>query len=249
MSDINIILLTYSRTEYLLEQLQSLEHQTVKDRIVLHIINNNVNLKKEFLKIISRFDGLRINFVQKDNSRICFERFYYVRDALLDQNPEFVIFIDDDQIYAEDQIEKLVSYYEPNTFCTWYGRQFDKNKDSSEWYTKTPQYCFNNSYPDIKLYDYGGPGFSIIDCSIFDKESPLWDFEKWEDLDNYIPYSMDDVMLSWTISRLTNWKIKRSFMPPSKIYTDKKAISKPLNKSGSKSNFVTYLNNKKSFHV
>jgi len=247
MSRINIVLLTYSRSEYLYEQLQSLENQTVSDRITVHIINNNIDLKDNLKKIINKINSIKIKFIQRDNSKICFERFYYVRDYLLDDSLEHVIFIDDDQIYAPDQIEKMINLYESKTFCTWYGRQFDKDKDPKEWYTKTPQYCFDNSNSEIKLYDYGGPGFSIIDANIFAKESPLWDFENWEDLDNKIPYSMDDVMLSWTVKGLKGWKIKRSFNPPKKIFKDKKAISKPLNKSGAKPNFVIYLHSKRSF--
>ena len=241
METINIVLLTYSRPERLYEQLKSLEKQTCCNQICLHIVNNNIDYEDQIKSIIKQFNLLKINFVQRNNRTICFERFYYVRENLLDT--KFVIFIDDDQIYSSNQVEELVNKFEYKTFCTWYGRVFDKNGNPANFYSKSPQYCLSNKEPQITEFHYGGPGFSIIDTQIFNSNSKLWEFENWRDELKENVYRMDDIMLSWTISKLKDWKIKRSFNPPCQTIKDKKSISKPLNKSGKKAKFVEYLNN------
>jgi hypothetical protein len=238
---INIILLTYARPERLSKQLESLEEQTLSNNIILHIINNNPKISSEIKNIVSKYKKIEIKIIERNNETICFERFYYVRENLLDTS--FVIFIDDDQIYSNNQIEELVNKFEYKTFCTWYGRVFDKNGNPANFYSKTPQYCLSNEEPQITEFHYGGPGFSIIDTQIFNSNSILWDFENWGNELKQTVYKMDDIMLSWTISKLKDWKIKRSFNPPHRTIKDKKAISKPLNKSGKKAKFVEYLNN------
>lgn len=247
-SEIHVILLTHSRIEYLHNQLRSLEEQTINNKIILHIINNNYKTKSEILEIVKKNYKIKINFEQRDNSRLCFERFYYVRENLLNNSDiKYVMFIDDDQVFSPDQIKSLCELSEEKTFTTWYGRKFSTDTSPSEWYKINTRYCLDNTLEDIKYFNYGGPGFSIIDISIFNQETLLWVFETWQDIDLKLIYSMDDIMLSWAISQMPNWKIKRSFLPPLQTIIDKKSISGPLMKSGKKSNFLQFLNNKKSF--
>ena len=80
--------------------LQSLHTQTISSRIVLHILNNNINQKEEIKQQISNKYNFKIILTHYNNENNIFERFIYAK-KLVFKLPflKYLLFIDDDMIY------------------------------------------------------------------------------------------------------------------------------------------------------
>lgn len=76
MDKIHIILCTYNRISYIPKVLQSLHTQTISSRIVLHILNNNINQKEEIKQQISNKYNFKIILTHYNNENNIFERLY-----------------------------------------------------------------------------------------------------------------------------------------------------------------------------
>jgi hypothetical protein len=234
---INIIMCSWKRTHVLKDVIKSLEKQTVFDRIILHIVNNNVD-EIENIKNIIKESKIIIKLSNFDNKNNVFERYIYASKILKENIIDYFIFIDDDQYFETEQIEKLWSIREPMCMVTWYGRLFSNNEP--KYWTET-KYCHNNSNEEIKYFDYGGVGFSIIDSNIFNEDSFLFNLPN---IDIDIK-KIDDLWLSYIIKNKYNWNIKRSFLPP-KNFTDKEtsANSLYLSLKEDKQKLLKYLHEK-----
>lgn len=225
---IHVSLQVCLRPENFLKSLKSIASQTVVDHIFLHILNNNKKEESFFRRTLKNFkkeSNLQVDFTQRENKHKAWERHLYFRDILLPKyNPKYIIILDDDQIYGSTQIEELWKLKEPKTYKTWFGKKFKKvcptmySDISVDWLLNNDGSSYGT---EIKEFDYGGTGFSLIDSSIYNKNSELWNYT--EDM---IPYlmRMDDLYLSSIIRQKDDWKIKRTFIAPKILLNDDKGL-------------------------
>jgi hypothetical protein len=214
---INIILCTYNRAYNLPLIFSSLNDQTLAPNIILHLLNNKIEDRDIIEKLTKYNYNFKIKLTHYDNTNNIFERFLYAK-YLINHNPniEHLIFIDDDMIYQNDWVEKMYNLRKPKNFITWYVKLYNLNDkkinyDKSSIITNTD--CRNDLKKKFIYGNYGAPCGCIIDSSIFKDEY----FFK-------IPFPnvkyMDDIWLSYYLSHIKRWKIKRSFLPPKLIPAD-----------------------------
>ena len=133
---------------------------------------------------------------------------------MVNYSTEYIIIIDDDQLFPVNWVTRMWKIKKPKTFTCWYGKIWRKNSKRKNYWKDTLLYlphCLKNEMKMVKSYQYGGPGGCVIDTDIFDPISRLWNFP-----DN-IPdginiYNLDDIWISYIVSCL-GWKITRSFLP------------------------------------
>lgn len=222
---IHIVMCSYKRVCNIPDILKSLSKQSVSYRIHLHILNNN-SLETENLNNIINDTTytIRITLKHYNNENNIFERFIYSKE-LRQMGVSYIIYIDDDMSYKSTWVEQMYNMRKPTHFITWYVKLFTHNNDCIDYHNTTNNYILlNYSCDSIITYNdsiknknndyiygnYGGPGGSIIDATIFDND----DFYK---LPNEDLKFMDDIWISCYIIREIKWKIKRSFLPPTLI--------------------------------
>ena len=212
IEDIHIILCYWKRLENLEYQIKNLNEQTVVNRIILHILNNNndnINIMEEKIKKLSKIYKIRICLSHYDNKYFCFQRFFYIKDIILKNYIcDYIIIIDDDQIFNIDWVEKMYNLKKPQTYFSWYVKKWNKTNIN---YWNGSIYKFKRNQDDYiyidKEFDYGGPGGSIIDSNIFNNNSKLWDIPI---NNNFNVLNIDDLWLSFIVKKYYGWEIKFS---------------------------------------
>jgi hypothetical protein len=250
--DIHVVMCCWKRIENLEKQIININNQKCTNKINFHLLNNNkdnVNLLNDLIiKFSIKYTNINIYLSHYDNKYYSFQRFFYIRDILIDKyNIEYVIIIDDDQIYSNDWIQKMYNLRTPKTYYAWWCRKWNLN--NIDYYNGNILNSPTSNKDDIYVH-YGGPGGSIIDVSIFNKDSKLWEIPN--DLPNNISvYNLDDVWLSFVVRKIYNWNIKRSFLPEllslnvSKSSSDKQSLYRIL--TSEKQLLFKYLVNKYGF--
>jgi hypothetical protein len=225
IEDIHIVMCCWERLENLEAQIQNLSSQTVSTRIHLHLLNNNIEtadvLKGMVEELILKYT-IKISLTQYTNIFYGFQRFLYVRDILLKQhNIDYVIMIDDDQLFKTDWVESMYALRAPRTYTCWYGKLWSgENIDYWNGSLVTFVQCHRNEKSEYVDFHYGGTGGCIIDVSIFNKNSSLW--ETQTDLpDGVTVYNIEDLWLSFVVRKNYGWNIKRSFLPESSTLNTK----------------------------
>jgi glycosyltransferase involved in cell wall biosynthesis len=220
IEDIHIVICYWKRIENLEHQLKNLNEQTVSKRIVLHLINNNpdyfVFLSKKINEFSKIFENIRIYLSHYSNEYYGFQRFFYMRDIILKEFiADYVIIMDDDQIFDLDWVEKIYNLKKPKTYFSWYTKKWEKN-NLDYWGGSIIKINKNSNdiiSPDINFH-YGGTGGSIIDINIFNSNSKLWDVPT--NTLYYTPYNIEDLWLSFVIIYYYGWEIKCSNLPEKK---------------------------------
>jgi len=205
----------YKRPENLSIQLKNLNEQTVSGRIILHVINNNP--ENTFLindLLVENIGNIRYCLYNHDNVYFGFQRFLIIRDVLMKKYIiDYVIIIDDDQIFTNDWVEKNYELREPKTYSSWYIKKWSSPEYLNYW---TPEFYTNskgihNYTNTIQNIHYGATCGCIIDVNIFNENSDLWKIP--QDLpDNLTIYNIEDLWLSYIV-RSYGWSIKDSFLP------------------------------------
>ena len=111
---------------------------------------------------------------------------------------DYVVIIDDDQFFPNNWLENLWKMKYPQTYACWYGKTWYHTRDY--WNSSIVSYndLIKNLNKDIKKFHYGGTGGSIIDTSIFNNKSLLWDIPN--DLPSKVSiYNIEDLWLSFII--------------------------------------------------
>lgn len=240
---IHIILCYWKRIENLEKQINNLNEQTVSDKIILHLINNNLDNKEYIENIISKLSPnlkIKIKLSHYDNKYSCFQRFFYIRDKIMyNYYCTHVIIIDDDQLFHNNWVKQMYMLKKPNTFISWYVKKWNKT-NTDYWNGSIINFTRNALGDKIYLkeeFDYGGPGGSIIDISIFDKKSELWDIPL---SDKFNVYQIDDIWLSFVAKHYYNWSIKFSCL------YEKESLNYSGSNSQKKSLYLTLKNEKQS---
>ena len=129
--DIHIVMCCWKRFEHLELQIKNLNTQTYNKRIHLHLLNNNQKDKEKILKIVNKCKDLydiKISLSHYDNKYYGFQRFLYIRDVLLKKTIlDYVIIIDDDQLFTNDWVEKIWNKRKPKTYLGWYCKKWINN--------------------------------------------------------------------------------------------------------------------------
>jgi hypothetical protein len=186
--------------------------------IHLHLLNNNTatvaELNELVAKLISKYTYIKISLSHYDNTYFGFQRFIYVRDILLKHhNIDYVLTIDDDQMFSVDWVEQMYNLREPKTYKAWYCKVWElTNIDYWNGSIVTYNDSKKNGKPDINEMHYGGAGGAIIDVSIFNSASKLWDIPTELPHGTNV-YNIEDLWLSFVIRKEYGWKIKRTFLP------------------------------------
>jgi len=220
--DIHIVMCCWKRIEYLEQQIKNMNDQTVAHRIRFHLLNNNPEtieqMNKLFIDVSHIYTNIKLHLSHYKNEFYGFQRFMYIRDILLKYyNIDYVIIIDDDQIFTNDWVEKMVALKKPQTYSAFYGKLW--NTSNLNYWTGTRitfKDCYTGTNPEIKEFHYGGTGGSILDVSIFRSDSKLWDIPK--DLPEGVSiYNIEDLWLSFVIRKYYGWSIQRTFLPDKNI--------------------------------
>ena len=217
---IHIVMCSWKRIHNIDKIINSLNNQTVSNRIYFHILNNNKNFIDILNKKINKFKNqnnsptklsIKLFLKHYDNKYFGFQRFFYVKNVLLnDYLLKYVIFIDDDQYFNNTYIENLYKMARPKTYISYYCKKFN---------LLTPKYWIRSNNKN-GLFDYGGTGGSIIDVSIFNNNSKIWNIP--DNLPNGVNiYNIEDLWLSYITRSYYNYKIKRSFLIPMSINDEK----------------------------
>ena len=115
---IHIVMCYWKRLANLDAQIANISSQTVANRIHLHILNNNVSIRDaltdKLAELSKVYTNIKITLSHHDNTYFAFLRFIYIRDVLRKKYiADYVIMMDDDQIFAEDWVEKLYDMRAP----------------------------------------------------------------------------------------------------------------------------------------
>jgi hypothetical protein len=218
VEDIHVVMCCWKRLEHLEQQIQNMNDQTVARRIHFHLLNNNPDTVEQISKIVSDaghiYTNIRLHLSHYKNEFYGFQRFLYIRDVLLKYyNIDYVIIIDDDQLFTNDWIEKMVALGKPQTYSPWYGKVWDSNNlDYWNGSYSTISDCRRGLKPNITAFQYGGTCGSILDVSIFRPDSKLWEIPN--DLpEGVLIYNIEDLWLSFVIRKYYGWSIQRTFLP------------------------------------
>ena len=120
---------------------------------------------------------------------------------------DYIIIFDDDQLYDKHWIENMILQKQPLSTLSWYGKIFtvcDYWK-STIWYTEIER----KKRPEIKEWNYFGPGGSIIDINLFLFQE-LYNYEKYSD---HIK-AIDDIWMSFVFKRYLNITFHRIITHP-----------------------------------
>ena len=155
-----------------------LNNQTINNRIHLHLVNNNYNKKNELENIVEEckkdYKNIKVSISHYKNEFFCFQRFLYIKNVLLKKYIlDYVIIIDDDQLFKNDWVEKMWQLRKPKIYTGWYCKKWNNNN-----YWKGSIIKMNDSKKNqkkqINIVDYIGPGGCLIDTLIFKPNSPIW---------------------------------------------------------------------------
>jgi glycosyltransferase involved in cell wall biosynthesis len=242
--DIHIVMCCWKRVDHLTRQLWNLNNQTVSTRIVVHLVNNNPATRVRVRSIVTAHlkhpqNTLRVRVANRNNTHYGFERFFYIRDHLVDSAVNYVCIIDDDQLFARRWVEQLYSKRAPKKYITWYGRRWKDASPTSYWEGSlvTSTDCMHQQRTHVKRFHYGGTGGCIIDINIFGRESNLWKVP--EPNKAFDVFNIEDLWLSFVVTHGYGWTIQRSFLPCTHTIGTKNALWKTLKRQ--KTHMLHYL--------
>jgi hypothetical protein len=220
IEDIHIVMCCWKRIHMLEEIIQNMNDQTVANRINIHLLNNNEdnieNLKDMIIQFKEKYKYIKIYLSHYDNKYYGFQRFIYIRDTLIKNYfIDYVIIIDDDQLFSNDWVEQIYKLKKKKTYVSWFGKTWNDYLDywnGSDISTMDCKYIKNTH---LMSFMYGGTGGSIIDVNIFNNNTLLWNIP--DDLPKNISiYNVEDLWLSFIIKYEYNWNIDRCLLPPIK---------------------------------
>ena len=212
VEDIHVIMLVYKRYEFLETTFTMLNNQVCDRHIHLHLINNNYDEKDKLEEIVSGLDTIfTLHITHYKNELFGFQRFPYIRDVVMKQYlADYVIIIDDDQLFSDTWVSDMWNKRKPETYSGWFCRKFTRH--AYRYYNDTIvkfRDLIDNKKTDItKNMHYIGTGGCIIDTSIFLPNSLLWGTP-----DDFDVADVEDIWLSYVCKEKYGWKLERTCLP------------------------------------
>lgn len=223
IDDIHIVMCSWKRYDNIPSQLKCLSEQSINNNIHLHVVNNNqdpeaiqaVNQHVELARISGVVnDRLHVHVSHYDNTHYGFARFLHIRDHLLTKYIlDYVVIIDDDQLFPVDWLNNLWNSRHPGGYTGWLCRRWsgdnvDYWKGSDiKWYE-----CRMLEQPvDLRPVHYVATCGCLIDVRIFHEKSMLWDTPHGLAHDTTV-LNIEDLWLSYVAYR-SEYTLKRSFLP------------------------------------
>ncbi|KAG5178650.1 hypothetical protein JKP88DRAFT_329340, partial [Tribonema minus] len=230
--DIHVFLVTWGRVHLLHETIQSLvQLQTVAHRVRLHIWNNNPLIREQVDAIVTLFPSITLDVIHSKINLFSYARFLHIKKVMAQEQLDYVVIVDDDQQFPPDYLEQLWNDRRPRTYTSWWGRKFK----GQSYFKGVPDYkeLANGARPDIKDFDYAGPGGCIIDANAFAMAATLAIPQRYA--------TLDDLWLSY-VMHMAHWSVRRTLVRPRTI-TDDRTTSVALwsRLKDHKDEFLTYL--------
>ena len=216
-STIHVVMCCWERVHFLPKQLQSLNQQTLSGRLHLHLLNNNVRAISDMERVVGSARPqlhFPVTLRHYRNASFGFERFLYVRDHLMRQELlDYVVIVDDDQLFEKDWVERLWNLRTPRTYLAWYCKAWDPSRSLDYWKGSLVTYtqCRRGLAMDkVMNYHYGGSGGSLVDAAIFLATSALFRTSACA-----LPVlNIEDLWLSFIMTHCYGWSIRRSNVLP-----------------------------------
>jgi glycosyltransferase involved in cell wall biosynthesis len=233
---VHIVLVSWDRILLLQDQLpiirlQALDvFQATQRTTVLHIVNNNFNMRtmiditaadfctrvaKSTADVECAGDGtgasggktMEIVVRHQERNWHAYQRFIYVGKLRSKVPLDSVIFVDDDQLFPDGFLLKMVRSYAPKTSSHWYGKVWEPQSGQlNYWHSElnmTGIRC--DKQPEIKTFQYGGPGGSIYSADLWLFERELYRLHN--DLERF--HDFDDLWVSYLMNSLMGWEMRR----------------------------------------
>ena len=240
--DIHIVMCCWKRYQNIEIQFEMLNNQTFSKRIHWHLVNNNFTEREKLEVIINdlknKYKNIKVSISHYKNKYFGYQRFLYIRDHLLKKFIlDYVIIIDDDQLYSNDWVEKMWNLRKPKIYSGWYCKKWIDNLNYWKGSIISYRASAKNNNKNIKRVNYVGTGGCIIDTTIFQEKSPFWiiptDLPKEVNI-----YNIEDLWLSFTAKYEHGYKLERSFL------SEYKSINH-IDKNSKKVSLYSMLRNEK----
>lgn len=174
--DIHIIMCMWRRRT-LAEMLGTLANQTVAQRIVLHVVINRDedaaagSYRAYMLETLSHGvpPPLRVRLYDAGANIAGYARFVLAK-KLLEAGVYLphVAFVDDDQQFGPEFVERLWAARIPLGYTAWYGRLFGQSWPPEYWNNALPrQDLARGDLAFVPSFDYGGTCGAVVDTFIF----------------------------------------------------------------------------------
>jgi len=205
LQDIHIIMCVFAREEYLQNTFDDLANSTVVGRIFLHICVNAIDMEGPVQKQIKSHPQMRVEYQYFSGNHYGFARFEYAKQLMSQIPIDYAIFVDDDERFPKDYVERLWKIRQPKFYIGWYGYQLFA--DGDYWKPRDPNFkqLINAERLNVTKFDYVGTGGSIIDAGVFQLE------ELFQCPDEF--RSVEDLWLSYIVQAL-GWGRRRTTVRP-----------------------------------
>ncbi len=127
---IDIIIPNYNKAKYLNHCLSSIISQTYKNWKIYLIDDNSIDNSKEILSKYQNFDNINI-FILDENKGPAYCRNFGIKNS----NSELIAFMDSDDFWPNDKLEKQINVMQKNDynftytdFCFFFNDNLDKKK-------------------------------------------------------------------------------------------------------------------------
>lgn len=204
--DIHIVMCQYKRVEYLSTILRNIQAQTIANRIVVHIVNNNIDKWEDIKSLVKSIDisPVRFTLCNTGNNYYGYARFLRVKQLLKTTFLPYVIFIDDDQAIPPTWVEDMYKLKKPMTYSAWYGRIFEPSKPLY-WNSIITHTAITKNTNSATIYDYAGTGGCIVDTRIFMTDILFRCPKKYR--------FVEDLWLSFLFKKIVKTPLIRTFLP------------------------------------
>ncbi len=203
MPTVSVIIVTYNRANYLKEAIECVQAQTLRDTEILIVDDGSTDNTGEIIESYAKQDS-RIQYLwQKNIGTAGAGRNRAIKLA----KGKYIAFLDDDDRWLPEKIEKQVSYMEANPevgFCYVRFQIYQKAGDRLEKGKLFPQYLANK-FEDL-TWAFIAPSSTLFRTSCLIQTDgfsvkywPCDDFALWLDFGQRWKYAPIDEVLSFTV--------------------------------------------------
>lgn len=161
---VSIIITTYKRPVDILEKaICSVKNQTYQEweLIIVNDYPNDDKLVKSIQRCIEEYNDNRIRYVVHDkNKGACVARNTGIRLA----KGEFIAFLDDDDEWCTDKLEKIIPYFNKSNVGLVYSDVYFVYPNKTKYHKNTPNHKYkNNPFKALLINNYiGSTSFPVM---------------------------------------------------------------------------------------